>query len=142
MPQFGDDSGEQVLQGKKVLLAEDQERLRTIIAMMVEELGAEVISVENGQLAVDEYSRDTDGIDLVLMDMKMTPVDGVAAYKEMRQINPNVKVVLSSGMRPDEDLTEVLERNNAGFIEKPFNLALLGEVLASVLRGKHVMAIT
>jgi CheY-like chemotaxis protein len=140
MPKFTDDLKlEQPLIGKRILFAEDQEHLRTIIVMMLEELGADVVSVGDGTSVLYEYSRNTEGIDLVLMDIKMSGLAGTETYERLMEMDPEVKVVLTSGTPPDAHLITVLEGRRGGFIEKPFNLAHLGDVLCRVLQGEHVV---
>ena len=139
MPQFSEDHEDQPLEGKRILLAEDEERLRIIMAMMIEELGAEVIKVADGKSALDAYKRETDDIDLVLLDIRMTGLSGAAVFQHLVELDPDVKVVLSSGVLPDDDLVEMLTRHRGGFIEKPFNLSRLAEVLTKVLSGESVV---
>ncbi len=139
MPQFSEDHEDQPLGGKRILLAEDEERLRIIMAMMIEELGAEVIKVADGKSALDAYQRETDGIDLVLLDIRMTGLSGVAVFERLIELDPDVKVVLSSGVLPGDDLVEMLTRHRGGFIEKPFNLNRLAEVLTKVLSGESIV---
>ena len=143
MPQFPEDLDEDFddrpLEGKKILLAEDEERLRIIVAMMIEELGAEVITVADGKSALDEYSRSAGSIDLVILDMRMKGLSGGTTFKLLLDFDPDVKVVFSSGIRPDDDLLDLLIKHRAGFIEKPFNLTRLGEVLSKVLAGEAVV---
>ena len=140
MPEFTDDLNvEQPLSGKRILFAEDQEHLRTIIVMMLEELGADVVSVGDGNSVLSEYGRNVNGIDLVLMDIKMSGLAGTETYERLIEMDPSVKVVLTSGTPPDARLITVLEQRRGGFIEKPFNLAHLGDVLSKVLHGEHVV---
>ncbi len=137
MPQFTDEPVcEQPLAGKKVLFAEDQEHLRTIIVMMLEELGASVVPVGDGRSVLKEYVSDLHGIDLVLMDVKMSET-----FQKLIEIDPAVRVVLTSGTPPDADLVDLLQKYRGGFIEKPFNLAHLGNVLHKVLHGEHAVDI-
>jgi DNA-binding NtrC family response regulator len=130
---------EQPLRGKRVLLAEDQEHLRTIIVMMIEELGAEVLSAEDGNSVLHQYSEDKKGIDLVLMDIKMDGLGGRDAFLRLVELDPSVRVVLTSGSPPDNELIALLQKHKAGFLEKPFNLANLSGVLSRVLSGEHVI---
>jgi two-component system, cell cycle sensor histidine kinase and response regulator CckA len=140
MHQFTDELvAEQPLAGKKVLFAEDQEHLRTIIGMMIEELGADVVPVEDGNNVIERYSADIGGIDLVLMDIRMTGLGGSDTFKRLVEIDPTVKVVLTSGTPPDTDLVDMLIKHHGGFIEKPFNLDHLGKVLSKVLAGEHIV---
>jgi len=133
MPEFSEEFENRPLDGKKILLAEDQDGLRTIIGMMVEELGAEAITVADGQSAVDEYQRLGQEIDLVLLDLRMKGISGPAAFEQLVEIDPKVKVVFSSGVQPDDELLEMINHHQGGFLEKPFNLDRLGEVLVRVL---------
>lgn len=143
MPQFTDElTFEQPLAGKKVLFAEDQEHLRTIIVMMLEELGADVLPVGDGRSVLQLYQSDLHGIDLVLMDVKMAGLAGPETYQKLLEIDPGVRVVLTSGTPPDADLVDLLQKNRGGFIEKPFNLAHLGDVLHKVLLGEHALETT
>ncbi len=136
MLQFTDElSHEQPLAGKKVLFAEDQEHLRTIIVMMLKELGADVIPVGDGSSVLQHYKDDYEDIDLVLMDVKMSGLAGTETFQRLIEMDPAVKVVLTSGTTPDEDIMDLLQKHKGGFIEKPFNLSLLGDVLQQVLQG-------
>ncbi len=140
MHHFADElTVEQPLRGKRVLLAEDQEHLRTIIVMMIEELGAEVLSVEDGTSVLHHYSNDMDGIDLILMDIKMEGLGGRDAFVRLVELDPSVRVVLTSGSPPDNELIDLLQKHKGGFLEKPFNLANLSGVLSRVLAGEHII---
>ncbi|MCP4603078.1 MAG: response regulator [Proteobacteria bacterium] len=136
MPQFSEELDDHPLEGKKILVAEDDERLRTIVAMMIEELGAEVISVEDGKSALDVYQQDPKEIDLVLLDMRMKGLSGAATSKRLLEFDPDVKVVLSSGVMPDDDIVDMLVEHGGGFVEKPFNLNRLSEIIGKVLNGE------
>jgi DNA-binding response OmpR family regulator len=139
MPQFPAKLEEQSLEGMMILLAEDELRLRTIVKMMLEELGAVVIEVADGSSAIEEYRSRSHDIDLVLLDVRMNGLSGGSTFKRLLEIDEEVKVVLSSGVLPEEDLIQILEENNGGFIEKPFNLAQLSNVIVTVLAGRSVI---
>jgi two-component system cell cycle sensor histidine kinase/response regulator CckA len=136
MPQLRGDCEGRPLDGLTVLLAEDEDRLRIIVAMMIEELGAEVIKVSDGKSALEAYGAHKEKIDLVLLDMRMVGLSGVNTFLQLIELNPEVKVVLSSGVAPDDDLVETLVKHKGGFIEKPFNLKQLGDVLSAVFSGR------
>lgn len=139
MLQLPGDFEDKPLDGRTVLLAEDEERLRIIVAMMIEELGAEVITAADGMSALDAYRQHSGEVDLVLLDMRMTGLSGTTTFEKLLEINPHVKVVLSSGVSPDEHVVSMLEQKKGGFIEKPFNLDRLGEVLHKVLNGESAI---
>jgi len=139
MPQLPGDFEDKPLEGRTVLLAEDEERLRIIVAMMIEELGAEVITAADGKGAIDAYRQHSGEVDIVLLDMRMTGLSGASTFEKLVEIDPDVKVVISSGVSPDESVVTLLKQRKGGFIEKPFNLDRLGEVLSKVLNGEPVI---
>lgn len=138
MPQVFKKTDDQPLKGRCILLAEDEERLRVIVGMMVEELGAKVVTVNDGMSAVEEYKRNADVYDLVFLDLRMKGLGGDAAFTRLLEINPDVKVVLSSGVVPEDELLERLDRKGGGFLEKPFNINRLGNVLNAVICGESL----
>jgi DNA-binding NtrC family response regulator len=139
MPQIDEDREDRPLAGKRILLAEDEERLRTIMAMMIEELGAEVTTLADGKSAINSYIANRDEIDLVILDIRMAGLSGASTFKQLLEIDPDVKVVLSSGIWPDDELVDLLFANKGGFVEKPFNLEKLALVLTTVLDGKPMI---
>lgn len=122
-----------------MLLAEDEERLRLIVSMMVEELGAEAIAVADGESALRAYQRDGPEIDLVMLDLRMKGTSGPEALTRLLEIDPAVKVVMVSGYLPDDQILRDLAVINGGFLEKPFHVDRLAEVLTAVLRGEPAL---
>ena len=139
MHQFSKDLKEQSLQGRRILLAEDESRLRTVVQMMLEDLGASVITVADGSSAIDQYRLQPRDIDIVLLDVRMAGLGGRSTYEKLLEIDPLVKVVLSSGVLPDNDLVSLIQAHAGGFIGKPFNLAELSTVIVKVLAGESVI---
>jgi two-component system cell cycle sensor histidine kinase/response regulator CckA len=140
-----DDPGadeQQPLAGKTVLFAEDEERLRLIVSMMLEELGAEAIAVADGQSALEVYKDRGDRIDIVMLDLRMRGTSGPEALTQLRRIDPAVKVVMVSGYLPDDDILRDLAALHGGFLEKPFHVDRLAEVLVAVLRGETTIPTT
>ena len=74
--------------------------------------------------------------DVVLMDLVMPGMGGVEAYDSMKEINPNIKVLLSSGYSIDSKTTEIMKRDCDGFIQKPFNMKELSGEIRKIL-GKE-----
>ena len=139
MPQYPTDVEEHSLEGRKVMLVEDEDRLRTIVSMMLEDLGAEVVTAEDGESAIREYGLCPDEIDVVLLDVRMTGLSGVATFKRLRALHSGVKAILSSGVLPEENIVEEIAANGGSFIEKPFNLAQLSAAIAKILNGETVV---
>ncbi|MFO8071369.1 MAG: response regulator [Polyangia bacterium] len=129
-----DDPGsiEEPLEGKTVLLVEDEERLRTIVEMMLEELGARVELAGDGAEAVQIFARDPRSIDAVLLDLRMRGVSGFDVFRRLREIDASVEVVATSGARPDEAFIAEIESAGGVFLEKPFNIEDLSAVFERI----------
>ncbi len=135
MPHFVEEQNGQPLSQKKILFADDNTHLRTLVTMMLEELGADVTSVVDGKNALVLYAADPKAYDLVLLDVRMKGLDGRSTFDKLLEMDPSVKVVLYSGILPDKELKEKLRDHGGGFIEKPFNLEGLEKVLMKVPTG-------
>ena len=85
--------------------------------------------------AIEVYKKHSDDIDLVLLDMVMPNISGGKTYDHMKKINPNVKVLLTSGYGIDGQATEILERGCNGFIQKPFTMKDLSTKIKEVLQS-------
>ncbi len=119
--------------GGRVLLVDDEETLRALGRAMLERLGFEVVTASDGREAVALYRQHRDEIDLVLLDLTMPHMDGEEAFRELRQINPEVRVVLCSGYTEQDVTARFAGKGLAGFIQKPYTLQDLSERLRSCL---------
>jgi PAS domain S-box-containing protein len=127
----------QITQGKgTILFVDDEERVLNIGTKILEKLGFDVLEARSGKEAVEVYKENKDRIDMVLLDMIMPEMNGKAVYEKMKEIDPNVKVLLSSGYSIEGLATEILDRGCDGFIQKPFTLSELSERVTEIL-GKN-----
>jgi signal transduction histidine kinase/CheY-like chemotaxis protein len=115
-----------------VLLVDDEETVRDIGSEMLQELGFEVVTATNGLEALDIYASRPD-IVLVLLDLTMPHMDGEQCFRELRLIDPNVAVVISSGYNELEVTQKFSGKGLAGFVQKPYRLAALREKLMKIL---------
>jgi two-component system, cell cycle sensor histidine kinase and response regulator CckA len=116
-----------------VLLVDDEELILDIGSKMLQKLGYDVLQAAGGQQAVETYRRHCSAIDLVILDMIMPDMGGGDAYDQIRQIDPDVKVLLSSGYSIDGEAANILQRGCDGFIQKPFSLTELSRKVEVVL---------
>ncbi|MFH1674504.1 MAG: response regulator [Pseudomonadota bacterium] len=86
-----------------------------------------------GREAVEIYEASKDKIDLVILDMIMPDMGGGETYDGMKEINSDVKVLLSSGYSIEGEATEILERGCDGFLQKPFNIKDLSAKIRELL---------
>lgn len=125
---------ETAFEGKGTILFVDDEKIVTDVgSKMLEKLGYKVLTASSGKEAVDIYQHNKGNIDLVLLDMIMPEMDGGETFDRLWQIDPEVKVMLSSGYSVDGRAQGILDRGCNGFIQKPFDLIELSRKLKELL---------
>ncbi len=127
-------SSEELLRGKEtILLVDDEEVVVNVSRMLLEALGYKVFMARSGQEALEVYKTQKEEIDLVIMDMIMPGMGGENAIDILKTINPELKVILSSGYSLDGQATRIMERGCQGFIQKPFSAKELSQKIREVL---------
>jgi CheY-like chemotaxis protein len=116
-----------------VLLVDDEDVMITVGKEMIQELGYNVLIAGNGKEAIGIYAKAVDTIDLIILDMIMPQMGGGETFDRIKKINPDVKVLLSSGYSMDGRASDILKRGCNGFIQKPFNLVDLSHTLRDIL---------
>jgi signal transduction histidine kinase/CheY-like chemotaxis protein len=117
-----------------VLLVDDEKVVRTATTVALRSLGYEVLAVEDGAAAIATYRERASGIVAVLLDMVMPRMDGRATYLALRDIDPEVPVLLTTGFALNEEAQRILDLGVRGFLAKPFDLTALAEALEDVRR--------
>lgn len=122
------------LVGKEtILIVDDQDMIVEVGKQMLDAFGYEVLIANSGTEAIDVYTTNKERIDLVILDMIMPGVSGGQTYDMLKEINPDVKVLLSSGYGIDGQAREILQRGCNGFIQKPYNMNELSKKLRGIL---------
>jgi CheY-like chemotaxis protein len=116
-----------------VLVVDDEEPVRQVVSSMLTELGYSVVTAGNGQEGIEIFRKRRSEIDLVILDVTMPVLDGVACFGELRQIDPEVRVVVSTGHAVDRAAQLLLDRGARGFVQKPFVKSDLSQALAKAL---------
>ena len=119
-----------------ILLIDDEKMILDVGLELLEELGYTVLSAMSGQEAIDVFQKDQDNIDLVIMDMIMPGMGGGETFDRLKEINPEVKVLLSSGYSINGQATKIIQRGCDGLIQKPFNMNQLAEKIQKILTGR------
>ncbi len=125
---------DEVLTGTEIiLLVDDENEVLDVGEKMLNQMGYKVLLARSGKEAVEVYMAKKGEIDLVVLDMIMPDLGGGEAYDKIRENNPDVKVLLSSGYSVDGQATEILDRGCDGFIQKPFGMKELSHELREIL---------
>ncbi|SET47414.1 two-component system, chemotaxis family, response regulator CheY [Salinibacillus kushneri] len=115
-----------------VLVTDDAAFMRMQLKDILTKQGHEVVGeASNGQEAIDMYSELQP--ELVTMDITMPEVDGVAAVKEIKKINPDATVIMCSAMGQQGMVIEAIQAGAKDFIVKPFTSERIEEALAKAL---------
>jgi two-component system cell cycle sensor histidine kinase/response regulator CckA len=116
-----------------ILFVDDEEMIRNVGRELLEELGYKVLIARDGEEAVNIYKANKDGVDLVILDMIMPGTGGGEAYDRLKEIDPGIRVLLSSGYSINGEAAKILERGCSGFIQKPFNMQGLSTKIREVM---------
>jgi two-component system, cell cycle sensor histidine kinase and response regulator CckA len=119
-----------------VLLVDDEGVILEIGRDLLEAMGYHVLTADRGKKAIELYRKNQDEIVIVVLDMVMPAMGGGEAYDRLKEINPGVKVLLSSGYSIDGEAAEILKRGCNGFIQKPFKINGLAEKIGEILNKK------
>lgn len=127
---------EKVLKGTEtVLLVDDEKMIIDVGSLMLEEMGYRVLTAKSGEEALSVYELNMDQIDFVILDIIMPDMGGGNTYDRLKEINYDIKVLLSSGYSIDGEATEILDRGCNGFIQKPFSIKELSREIRKILDG-------
>lgn len=117
------------LNGKTVLIVDDEQTVREVIRDMLESQGMKVIDAAHGKQGIELYRKHGKDIFLVLLDTTMPEMNGEEVFKKLRKLNPDVQVILISGYNEQDATSFFIGKGLAGFIQKPFTLEKLFERL-------------
>ena len=116
-----------------VLLAEDEELLRTMIVRVLGRHGLRVLAAVDGVQAVALFREHVEEIDIVVLDVRMPRLEGPQALAQIRVLRPGIPAVLTSGFaHPNEYLAQLL-RDGVHFLPKPLRVAALAKLIGEVM---------
>ncbi len=118
-----------------VLVVDDEEMVRNSVKRMLRALGFEVVLATDGKEGVDRFIQDPSQYVLILLDLTMPHLDGAQAFARMRQVDPQVRVLLMSGFNEPEASAGFAGEGLAGFLQKPFDVGSLRRSLRQILAG-------
>jgi signal transduction histidine kinase/CheY-like chemotaxis protein len=117
------------------LVVDDEKSVLKVCTKMVSLCGYRVITASDGIDAVSKFRENGDEIALVLMDLTMPNMDGIAAMNEIYSIRPDARVILASGFNEDELTLRITEQAPSGFIRKPYSLGVLETEIRRVVQS-------
>lgn len=129
---------ELALGNETILFVDDEEIIIKVARELLEKLGYKIFTAKNGLSAIEIYKHSPTSVDLVVLDMVMPEMGGGEVFDELKKINPDVLVLLSSGHSQNGQAGKILGRGCAGFIQKPFTLQELAVQLRKILDARPI----
>ena len=106
---------------KTVLIAEDEKSIRDFIVINLKRSGYDVLEAENGKQAADLFDKNNDNIDVVVLDIMMPEMDGMAVCKHIREKNAGVGIILLTAKAQEIDKISGLMSGADDYVTKPFS---------------------
>ena len=116
-----------------VLLVDDEALIIDVGVKLLEKMGYRILTASHGDQALEIYRQKRESIAIIILDLVMPQISGGEIYDRLKAMDPNVKVLLSSGYSIDGQATEILNRGCNGFIQKPFRLDALSKKIRAIL---------
>lgn len=123
----------QIGHGELILIVDDETSLLEVARKTLEENGYSVLTARDGTEALAVYAEHKKKIDAVIMDMVMPYLDGAAAIRAIQKINPEAKIIASSGLSANDKTFEAAAEGVRAFLKKPYTAEKLLKALAEVL---------
>jgi PAS domain S-box-containing protein len=117
--------------GELILVVDDEPQIRDVVKATLETYNYKVLTASNGLEALELYAQNKYTVSVIVLDMMMPDMDGLMTIRTVQKINPNVKIIASSGMPDNKSLAEALGATT--FLPKPYTVKNLLEILHSVI---------
>jgi len=127
------DPGELFNGEETVLIVEDEDTIADVASEMLKNLGYTVLIARSGLEGLEIYEKQRKRIDLVILDLIMPGMSGSKTFDLLKEMNPKVKVLLSSGYSLSGEASDIMERGCAGFVQKPYDIYQLSKKVRDVL---------
>ncbi|PIE59524.1 MAG: hypothetical protein CSA32_04000 [Desulfobulbus propionicus] len=124
----------------RVLLIDDDELIRSTTKELLKVAGYQVLTASDGAEGLALYSENREEIDIVILDLIMPKMSGKECFLGLRKLDPEVKVILSSGFGQDDKILEMLDAGAVTFLQKPFTIKSLTDILTTHLEPDGLQA--
>jgi DNA-binding NtrC family response regulator len=107
---------------RSILIIDDEEMIRDLARDMLEMHGFHILSAENGVDGVAVFKKNKDNIACIILDVTMPRMSGRETYQQLKKIDKNVKIILSTGHGKGEMAQEIIALGIHGVIQKPYRI--------------------
>jgi nitrogen-specific signal transduction histidine kinase/CheY-like chemotaxis protein len=120
--------------GGTILVIDDEEAIRRMLIKTLKYVGYSVLEASTGKEGLDMYQKEKNNISAVILDVIMPEMDGVQIYKSLKQMNPDVAVLVSTGFASNNQTAALKELGVDGFLKKPYRQSELVEAVSRVIK--------
>ena len=120
-----------------ILLVDDEEQIRDLIITALPQYGYTVLDAANGVEALSVYKARREEIDLVILDMIMPEMDGKKCFQELKELDPAIRVVMSSGYSVSGSYRNLESGGVKAFIDKPYRFGQMLETIRKIFDGEE-----
>jgi NtrC-family two-component system response regulator AlgB len=120
----------------RILIVDDEENIRRIMAVVLEAIGHETVSVENGAAARQQLENDT--FDIAFLDLKLNGESGLDLLPELLKINPELEVIVFTAYASIETAVEAMRRGAVDYIPKPFTPEQVRQVMGRLIQARKL----
>jgi len=121
------------LKGTRILVVDDEDLMREVTAMMIEDLGGNVVSAPGGRAALEIFHREQESISCVVLDFSMPEMNGYELLMALRKIAPKLPGLMISGLGRTREVQLLTNAGALGFLPKPFQQTELADALQAQL---------
>lgn len=118
---------------ESVLLVDDEQRILNVGRTICKALGYTVFTADSGEAALKVYAKKKNDINIVVLDMIMPGMDGLEVFMALKKLNPDIKVLISTGYAIDENVQEMLRQGCQGYLLKPYSVVDFSHKLRDIL---------
>jgi two-component system cell cycle sensor histidine kinase/response regulator CckA len=118
-----------------ILFVDDDDIVINVGRKMLKQLGYRVLIAKGGKEALDLHKKRADQIDMVILDMTMPDMNGRETFERLKKIDPDIKVLISTGYSINGEVQEILNHGGNGFLQKPFDMTVLSQKVREVLNN-------
>jgi two-component system response regulator AtoC len=120
----------------RILVVDDEARMRRILEIMLRKVGHEVLSAGNGVEALTLFKRET--TDLVITDLRMPEMDGLELLRRIRELDPDLPVIVITAHGTIDTAVTAMKNGASDYIQRPFDIDVLELAVARALNAKDI----
>lgn len=124
------------MNGQTVLLVDDETMVLEVGKAILQRLGNAVITAASGEEALGQFNRHRESIGCVVLDLTMPGMDGLATFKQLRKLSPELPIIIASGLAVDQVAVQFGDMPPSSVIQKPYQIADLSAKIKKILKAR------